>query len=515
MRKLVLILASMLSVFIACAKDKQPNVIYILADDLGYGDVHCFNPNGKIATPNLDAMAENGVRFTDAHTTSAVCTPTRYSILTGRYNWRTSLKSGVLGGFSKSLIQQERVTVPEVMKAQGYKTAYIGKWHLGWDWKMNEGANLENLNSLHKIRDIDYESPITHGPSSHGFDYSYGFCGSLDMPPYVWVENDYPTQLPTKNTISVDSKSTWRNGPTSDDFVHAEILQTVTDKAKAYIQEQKGAKDPFFLYLPLPAPHTPILPTTEFLGKSNTNLYGDFVMQVDDVLGQIRKELKSLGMAENTLLIFTSDNGCSPKANFDELKRVKHDPSCGYQGHKADIFEGGHRVPFLVEWPAKALKSVAVDQTISTADLFATCAELTKYKASDSDGVDSYSILSLITEQGGDYEREYTVMHSINGSFAIRKGDWKMNFCPGSGGWSEPKPASFKNRKDDYLKFQLYNLAQDPAEEHNLYGQQPEVEADLHQAMVRIITEGRSTSGPKQSYDNPNNWWQIKAIVNP
>lgn len=509
------LLAVFIIAFFSCqAKSKQPNIVYILADDMGYGDVQCLNPEGKIPTPNLDAMAQNGVSFTDAHTTSAVCTPTRYSILTGRYNWRTSLKSSVLGGFSKSLIKQETVTVAEMLKEQGYQTAYIGKWHLGWDWTMKANADEKNPNSLGKIKDVDYTAPITNGPSSHGFDYSFGFCGSLDMPPYVWVENDYPTQVPKQLTASVDSKTFWRSGPTSDDFVHAEVLQKVTDKTIAYIKKAKQEKEPFFVYMPLPAPHTPILPTTQFLGKSNTNLYGDFVMQVDDVLGQVRKALSALDLDENTILIFTSDNGCSPRADFEELAKVKHDPSSGFRGSKADIYEGGHHVPFLVEWPAKALKNAKVDHAISTADLFATCADLTHHKMTDNEGVDSYSFLSVLTDSEGEYDREYLVMHSINGSFSIRKGDWKMSFCPGSGGWSDPKPATFKKRTDDYAKFQLYNLAQDPKETNNLFGQETEVETELKAAMQEILSNGRSTDGRKQAYDNPQNWWQIKAFMN-
>lgn len=366
-------------------KQKQPNVIYILADDLGYGDVKCFNSEGKIPTPNIDNMAANGIMFTDAHTSSAVCTPTRYGILTGRYNWRTSLKSSVLSGYSKSLIKQERTTIAEMLKKQGYSTAYIGKWHLGWDWAFENEESIKYINKLNAKPKVNFTIPIKNGPKSHGFDYSFGFCGSLDMAPYVYVENDMPTMVPTKTTVSVDEKGIWRKGLTSDDFVHANVLQDLTDRVVKYIGEKSNNEEHFFLYFPLPAPHTPILPTKEFLGKSNTNVYGDFVMQVDDVLRQIRDVLKQQGISENTLLVFTSDNGCSPKADFEELAKVEHDPSSIFRGTKADIYEGGHRVPFIVEWPAKALKNASCDRTICTTDFFATCAELSGYQIQDTE----------------------------------------------------------------------------------------------------------------------------------
>lgn len=382
---------------------------------------------------------------------------------------------------------------------------------MGWDWKLLEEST--NINNLHKIQKVDYSVPVSNGPRTHGFDYSYGFCGSLDMPPYVWIENDKATMVPHRMTHSVDAKTTWRNGPTSEDFNHATVLQDVTDKAVEYINERARKSKPFFLYLPLPAPHTPILPSTEFLGKSNTNMYGDFVMQVDDVLRQIRQALKDKGISENTLLVFTSDNGCSPKANFDELKRVKHNPSGAFRGGKADIFEGGHRVPFIVEWPSKTGKNKVVDQTLCTTDFLATCAELTAYKLADDEGEDSYSMLPLIMGDKKTIQRTYTVHHSINGSFAIRRGEWKMCFCPGSGGWSAPKPNSFKNAGGDVPMEQLYNLKNDVAETTNLIDQYPEIAKELKAAMTKIIMDGRSTPGAKQKNEGMDNWKQIEKFL--
>lgn len=494
------------------SKNEAPNIIYILADDLGYGDVKAFNPNGKIPTPNMDKMAANGVKFTDAHTSSSVCTPTRYGILTGRYNWRTKLKSGVLGGYSKSLIKQDRTTVADLLKTQGYSTAYIGKWHIGWDWSF-KNKNVKNINSLNAKPEVDFTVPIKNGPSTHGFDYSFGFCGSLDMAPYVYVENDMPTMVPTKTTVSVDEKGVWRKGLTSDDFDHTNVLQDLTDRAVNYISNQAKEKEPFFLYFPLPAPHTPILPTTEFLGKSNTNMYGDFVMQVDDVLRQIREVLKEQGISENTLVVFTSDNGCSPKADFEELAKVNHDPSYTFRGTKADIFEGGHRVPFIVEWPAKGLKNVTSNKTICTTDFLATCAQITGYKLNDAEGVDSYSMLPLITEEEAMDIREYIVHHSINGSFAIRKGDWKLNVCQGSGGWSYPTHQDLKKNEKEFPDMQLYNLKEDIGETKNLIAEHPEKVAELKLALKKIILDGRSTTGAVQKNEGMKGWKQIEAIT--
>lgn len=495
-------------------QNQAPNIIYILADDLGYGDIKSFNSEGKIPTPNIDKMAENGIKFTDAHTSSAVCTPTRYGILTGRYNWRTPLKSFVLSGYSKSLIKQERVTIAEMLKIQGYNTAYIGKWHLGWDWKIQKEDGKINRDKLNAKPQVDFSAPITNGPSSHGFDYSFGFSGSLDMAPYVYIENDRATMVPTKTTVSVDEKGFWREGLTSDDFNHTNVLQDLTDRAVNFIEKEANEDAPFFLYFPLPAPHTPILPTTEFLGKSNTNMYGDFVMQVDDVVGQIRTVLKEKGISENTLLVFASDNGCSPRANFEELAKVDHDPSYTFRGTKADIYEGGHRVPFIVEWPAKALKNTSSDIIICTTDFFATCADVTGYKIQDTEGEDSYSMLPVITGKKDAEIREYTVHHSVDGSFAIRKGDWKLNVCPGSGGWSYPSPQDIKNENLELPAMQLYNLTTDIGETKNVITEYPEKAGELKAALKKIILDGRSTTGVIQQNDGMEGWKQIESIIN-
>ena len=487
------------------ASSGLPNIVYILADDLGYGDLSSYNEHAQLHTRHIDQLARHGVSFTDAHTSSAVCTPTRYSILTGRYNWRSRLKSSVLSGYSKALIEPERLTVAELLQQQGYHTAFLGKWHLGWDWPFSGTPNNIDLLSSHP--EVDFSQPVQQGPREQGFHYSYGFSGSLDMPPYVYVENGRPTTIPQDTTVSADEKGFWRKGLTGSDFSHTNVLPHLTDKAIQYIDRQANSEQPFFLYFALPAPHTPILPTTEFMGKSNTNFYGDFVLQVDDVVGQVMAALDRQGIRENTLVIFTSDNGCSPRADFEELATVGHDPSYVYRGHKADIYEGGHRVPFIVRWPARVKEAFKTDEIICTTDFMATAAEIAGAALPDNAAEDSYSFLPvLIREAYPPPLREATVHHSIEGRFAIRQGDWKLILWPGSGGWSVPRTPE---ELQGLPAMQLYNLRKDPAEQQNVVKEHPEKVEELEALLNKYITEGRSTPGPSQKNDGPPQWAQL------
>ena len=478
----------------------KPNIIFILADDLGYGDISCFNENSKISTPNIDKLGGEGAMFTDAHTSSAVCSPTRYGIMTGRYNWRSTLKNGVLNGYSKALIPQERKTIAKFLNENGYNTAGIGKWHLGWDW-----ANIDAGTDS-----IDYSQKVQNGPATLGFDYFFGFCGSLDMEPYVWVENDMPTMVPVKETVNQGKQSWWRKGPTSDDFEHEQVLPLITKKTIGYITENAKKEKPFFIYMPLSAPHTPILPTEEFKDKSGLeNPYADFVIMVDAMVGEIMSTLEAQAIAENTILIFTSDNGCSDQADFEQLATKGHDPSYVFRGHKADIYEGGHRVPYIFRWPAK-VKPGKTDQLICTTDLFATVADILQISYSDNVAEDSYSFLSALNLVSKAAVRTSIVHHSINGSFAYRKNEWKAIFCPGSGGWSDPRPNSPGIEK--LPKFQLYNLNEDIAEENNLQDQYPEILLQYKEELSHIILSGRSTEGAQQENDGPASWPQLDFL---
>ncbi|GAA4290739.1 sulfatase family protein [Aestuariibaculum suncheonense] len=497
-------------------KTKRPNIIYVLADDLGYGDLSAYNKNSKIQTPHLDQMASEGMMFTDAHTSSSVCTPTRYGIITGRYNWRSPLKQGVLTGNSKALIPTERTTVASMLKQQGYHTAFIGKWHLGWDWALKD-SNAEKKEGwdAKDFDNIDFSKPVQNGPKELGFDYSYGHSGSLDMAPYVYVENGMPTQVPDTVSVNDGKFSWWRKGPTASDFVHEDVTPNFFRKSFKHIEAQAKTDQPFFLYLALPSPHTPILPTEEWQGKSQLNPYGDFVMMVDDYMGQLVKAIKDAGIEDNTLVIFTSDNGCSPAADIKGLEAQGHYPSDQYRGHKADIFEGGHRVPFIVKWPDYIKKGTVSNDIICTTDFMATAADITNYSLLDNEGEDSYSMLPLFKKPNPKKPiREATVHHSINGSFAIRQGDWKLAMCAGSGGWSGPKPGD-KEVIETLPEIQLYNLKNDPGETTNLQDRYPEKVTALKTLLIRYIKEGRSTPGTPQPNDAISFIWKQIDFVNP
>ncbi len=464
--------------------EQSPNIVYILADDLGYGDLSCLNDSSKIQTSNIDELADEGMYFTDAHSGSAVCTPTRYGILTGRYSWRSRLKSGVTWSYDKHLIDPQTMTVASFLKEHGYNTACIGKWHLGLDWAMEDSEQ------------VDFSKPIENGPPALGFQYFYGITASLDIPPYVYIKNNRVTTTSIDTIEENQGKDFWRRGPIGEDFRHEEVLPRLAEKAVDYINRQSQEK-PFFLYFPLTAPHTPILPTERFQGKTNTNAYGDFVLMVDHVVGQVMDVLESKGLKENTLIVFTSDNGCSPRADFEELAQVGHDPSYRFRGHKADIYEGGHRIPFIARWPGHIEEGTASDETVCLNDLLATCADMMNDTLPDTAGEDSYSILPVLL--GQEYQspiREATVHHSVNGSFAIRQGKWKLIFCPGSGGWSYPRPE--KAGKMDLPSLQLYNLEKDIDESKNLVSEYPEVVDRLTGLMEQYIEEGRSTPGASQ-----------------
>jgi len=486
--------------------NKKPNIIYILADDMGYGDVSCLNEKSKIKTENLDKLASAGIRFNDAHSSSAVCTPSRYSILTGRYNWRSRLKSSVLWGNSDHLIEDERTTIASFLKPHGYNSAMIGKWHLGWDWTTTDGKSaLENLSN------IDFNGPVVNGPDACGFDYYYGHVASLDIPPYVYVENGQITAAPDRGTESDSKFGWWRKGPTGADFVHQDVLPNFTQRCINYIEQQAKDDAPFFLYFPLPAPHTPILPSEEFIGKSGTNLYGDFCLQVDDVVGQIVDAVERSGIADNTIIVFTSDNGCSPQADVRGLEAMGHNPSYIYRGYKADIYEGGHRIPLIIRWPDTITAGSSSDETVCLSDMLATCADIVGEQLDDNEGEDSVSNLSLWKGKSLDKSlREATVHHSIDGSFSIRKGNWKLEMCAGSGGWCYPRPGEECEGLPD---IQLYNLDSDVAETNNVYDKFPDIVEELKTLLTKYVVDGRSTPGSKQTNIGGIEWAQLWWIL--
>lgn len=484
---------------VALAADK-PNIVVILCDDLGYGDVKANNPECKISTPHMDRLAREGVRFTDAHTPSSVCTPTRYGLLTGRYNWRTKLQSSVLGGLSPRLIESGRETMASLLKAQGYHTACVGKWHLGMDWVKLPGKDVTELGieSAAQVRNVDYTKPIANGPNAVGFDYYFGISASLDMVPYAFIENDRVTVNPTEDKtwpLHPGYEPKCRVGPTAPGFEVEHVLPALAKKSVEYIAGRAKTKQPFFLYLPLASPHTPIAPNKEWIGKSGLNLYADFVMETDWAVGEVLAALDKAGVAENTLVVFTSDNGCSPQAKIEELAAKGHAVSGPLRGNKADIYDGGHRVPFIVRWPAKVKPAVS-DALVCLTDVFATCAEIVGAKIADTAGEDSFSFLPVLTGSGKS-ARTSVVHHSISGAFAIREGVWKLALCAGSAGWSAPRePEAVKQGLPDT---QLYRIGGgDIAEQKNAAAENPEIVSKLMKQLEKIVADGRSTPGIKQ-----------------
>jgi arylsulfatase A len=490
------------------ANSTPPNIIFILADDWGLGDVKTYGGDRcKIDTPHMDRLAETGMKFTDAHSSSAVCTPTRYSVLTGRYNWRSRLKQMVLWGFSPPLIEPGRETVASMLKQNGYTTCMLGKWHLGMNMPTTDGKAPAKTG-----KNTDWKAKIKNGPNAVGFDYYYGISASLDMPPYIWIENErFVGECTTE-------KKFLRKGVAHADFEAVDVLPVITEKAVAYVTEQAKTKQPFFLYMPLASPHTPIVPSKNFQGKSPLGAYGDFVMETDWAVGEVVKAVEAAGIAKNTLIIVTADNGCSNAARpgFKDQSQLmfrtggnapdeagKHYASDIYRGHKADIYEGGHRVPFIARWDGQVKAGSISDDTVCLVDLFATCADIVGAEVADTAAEDSVSILPVLNGTTQGPIREAVVHHSINGSFAIRKGKWKLAFCPGSGGWTHPrpgKPAELK-KLEAHEWVQLFDMQADPAETKNLSAQHPDKVKELTQLAEKTINDGRSTPGAKQQND--------------
>ncbi len=476
------------------AQAANPNIIYILADDLGYGDVQCLNPKrGKIPTPHMDQLAAQGMYFTDAHTSSSVCTPTRYGILTGRYNWRTKLQSGVLYGFDQPLIAQDRLTVAGFLKQQGYNTAAVGKWHLGMAMRTPDGKPTRGKAA--PINGIDWKAPIADTPIHHGFDYYYGIAASLDMPPYIYIENDrFVGECTT-------TKAFHRKGPAHADFEAVDVLPMIGKKTVEYIQQQKAGQ-PFFMYIALTSPHTPVVPPDEWKEESELGPYGGFVMQTDAVVGQIAAAVDAAGFAENTMIIVTSDNGCSKAASKSSgsqagiayFEKLGHYPSAQFRGSKSDIWDGGHRVPFIVRWPAGIKPGSSSDEIICLTDLMATCADLTGSKLPETAGEDSISFAPALKGQPVVSTRKGVIHHSISGKFAYRQGKWKLLLTKGSGGWT-------KGKQSDNSPAQLYDMEADPGEQNNLYASHPEVAQRLLAQLESDVKRGRSTAGPDLSND--------------
>ena len=494
MTKLILLISIPLTIALTLStckktvKDDLPNVVFIMADDMGYGDLECLNPQSGIRTPNMDRIAEEGMIFTDAHSPSAVCTPTRYGVLTGRYSFRTSLKSGVLVGHSPSLIEPGRLTVAEMLGEAGYHTACIGKWHLGLDWAMKDTTKPLITGSIWdrpNTDNIDYTAEVKGGPDDHGFDYSFIIPASLDMTPYCYISNKRLIAPLTDTTAGSDKPRGvfWRPGEIQEGFTVEGVLPRLTEEAVKYIESRSGTAQPFFLYFPLTAPHTPWLPLDKFIGVSEAGIYGDFTAQVDWTVGEVMRAIDENGFLENTLLILTSDNGSHWTP--DDKKLYAHRANGEFSGMKSDAWEGGHHVPFLARWPSRIQPGSRTGEITTLTDLFATLAEITGQALPADAAEDSYSMLPAMLGLNENPIREAAIHHSISGMFAIRKGKWKFIDGQGSGGWSyagnESEPPG-----------QLYDMENDPEEKNNLHESRPEIVSELKSLLEKYKASGRS-----------------------
>jgi len=479
----------------AVAFQQPPNIIVIMADDMGYGDVSALNPQSKIQTPVLDQLIKDGRNFTEAHTSASLCTPARYAFLTGRYNFRTGL-SGVASGYSKPMIEYDRETLASVLKKAGYSTAIIGKWHLGLEWKpknpnmpiyTTDSYTPENLN-------VDYRKPVK-GVNEIGFDYSYISPAGNNLAPFCFIENGRVTELPTDyfepqitGKYAEDYENRRNGGDKAPGYLLSSTLETITNKAVDYLKDTPKDGKPFFLYLPFTAPHFPWMAQQQFRGTSKAGAYGDFMQEIDARVGVILDALKKQNLDKNTLVIFTADNGGATPENF--LSKYGHEMNKGRRGQKSEIWEGGVRVPFIARWPAVISAGSISYQAISFVDMLATFAKISgvtmdsKY-AEDSEDV-SYAFSKNI-----DAKQSRKAMINQSGSasgLAILEQNWKL--IPygygkhGSDSATETQP-----------KGQLYNLLADPMETKNLYNENPKLVKRLTQLLETYKIQGFSRSG--------------------
>jgi arylsulfatase A-like enzyme len=500
---------------------EPPNVVVIYADDLGYGDVQCYNPDrGRIPTPRIDRLAAQGMRFTDGHSSSGVCSPSRYTLLTGRYHWRSRQQAGIVPLWGPPLIAPDRMTLGTLARQHGYRTACIGKWHLGWDWpipadraavfkakpernpkrneKPSEGrppvddAPVPDASQREVWREV-FSRPIGGGPVTRGFDVYFG-TDVPNWPPFCFIDNDHTVDIPSEflpSRLLRDNQAS-NQGPAIAGWTLEPILPALADRAAAFIGDAAGAAKPFLLYMPLTSPHTPLSVNDAWKGRSGLNTYADFVMETDAVVGRVLDALETSGVADKTLVVFSSDNGCAPYIGKPELEAMGHFPSGPLRGAKADAWEGGHRVPFIVRWPGVVAAGSVCHALVHQADLLRTFAEVLGATLPDDAGEDSVSLVPLL-RGGDDPVREHAVSASIQGVPAIRKAGWKYIATPGSGGWGKGG--------DQSEPVQLYDLSVDLGETKNLAAAMPEKVSEMQSLLEELIDDGRSTPGTRQRND--------------
>ena len=490
-----------------------PNIVIIFADDLGYGDVSSLNPKAKTTTPAIDKLAENGLVFTEAHSSAAVCTPSRYGLLTGRYAWRKTEQINGPWGFLPPYIEPGRETLASMLKKKGYSTASIGKWHLGLGWQTKDGSGEVKIDRKTKHSNVDFSKPVSSGPNNYGFDYSFIHAGSLDMTPYLFLRDHYVVDTNMVNVTDFyptridgikddwDAKKVsaddvywgrgiwWRQGDMSNSFRLEDCLPTLVDEGVEYIEKQarKQESNPFFLYLSLTGPHTPWLPSEPFNGKNPMEYYGDFVADIDQVVSRVISTLKKLGMDKNTIVIFSSDNG-APWAQQD-IERYRHNANQGRRGQKGDAWDGGHHIPLIISGPPEFVTKGVCKNLVSLTDLFATVAQLTGSDLSANTGEDSYPFVEVLKGNTETKIRNHMVHHSSKGMFAFRKNGWKLIDGLGSGGFTSP---AFIKPKPGGPTGQLYHLQTDPKESDDVFGSNLERAKKLKEEMNLIIEKGGS-----------------------
>lgn len=461
---------------------KLPNIVYILADDMGWGDVSCNNPKSKIHTPHIDRLAAEGIRFTAGYAGAAACTPTRYGLLTGQYCWRTRLKRGVGWCFDPPLIPRDRLTVPKLLKAHGYDTAMFGKWHLGLTFATTDGKAPSHRE---RPTNIAWDKPMADTPLDHGFDIFFGTAASLDMPPYGWIDG-------RRFTAPCDETGTLHKlvGPMQKGFRADAAMPTLVRKTVDYLKARKDARRPCFVYMALTAPHEPLAPSAPFRGKNPLGRYGDFCLEVDDAVGQVCAALREAGLEDNTWVIFSTDNGCSRLIGVDKMAKQGHLVSGGFRGYKAEIYEGGDRVPYVMRWPGAIRPGQVCDERVSLTDLLATCAELVGAPLPDDAGEDSVSNLALLLGRPYAKPLHPVIIHQANnGALGITKGKWKLELCKGNGGWFKPYDGQDPKTLPD---IQLYDIEADPHETHDLHAAHPDVVAELRAELKRCQDAGRT-----------------------
>lgn len=476
---------------------RLPNVVILYADDMGYGDLGANNPTSRIPTPHLDQLAAEGMRFTDAHSSSGICTPSRYALLTGRHHWRDF--HGIVGVLGPPVFQPGQLTLPEMLRRHGYATACIGKWHLGWDWDAIRRPGTPPKSLAHG--DFDWTQPIPGGPLARGFDSYFG-DDVINFPPYTWIENDRVAAAPDVTMEKPPGKpkeGEWecRPGPARSDWDFYRVLPTLTKRAEAFIRTRAGNPEPFLLYFPLPSPHAPIVPNDDFDGRSRAGGFGDFVAQTDDACGRVLAALRETGLDADTIVVFTSDNGAEHYA-YARDERFDHWSSGPFRGVKRDLYEGGHHVPFLLKWPGVTTPASVTNALVSQVDLMATLAAAIDHELPPDAAVDSHDLLPWLTGAVPAPPRT-TIVHNTNpNQYAIRHGKWLL--VDGETGVMEPKqrsaPAAWVEKHgyppEDGQPVELYDLTSDVGQRYNLAADHPQKAAELRLLLERMRRAGRS-----------------------